>query len=61
MQSCAFLSYRTVLSVLLSYWRAISERRGREKIMFKSLNQLNIFPYVSFHHLGIKCLVLTGK
>lgn len=60
MQSCAFLSHRTVLNVLLSYWRAISERREQEKIVFKSLNQLNIFPYVSLHHLGIKRLVLTG-
>lgn len=61
MQSCAFLSYITALSVLLSYWKAISVRREWEEIMFKSLNQLNIFPYVSFHHLGIKCPVLTGK
>lgn len=59
-QSCVFLSYITALSVLLSYWRAVSVGAGGE-IMFKSLNQLNVFPYASFHHLGIKRPVLAAK
>lgn len=55
-----YLSYITVECFAQLLENLFSEE-GVEEFMFKSLNQLNVFPYMSFYHLGIKHPVLAGK